>query len=309
MARFSLRLVCTISLAVCATTAFPVLNAQENKPEGLIRDGLVLDLDPERGVETNAEQRVVRWTNQVEGFAAKHFVPSPIGRRTPADGLPTYLSAEDSTGALPTIQFRRQELVNFDEDAFDHLTKGSGYTWFSVIAVYDQTSPVKNTHAFFGNLRNSNAYNREGTGGYFEGFWGVVHDDRRVFAGTRNGIEFRRNGAHNPEVLSNTVLKKNQLYVVSGRMGAGPGPVKVEIFVNDATAERSALVLVNAYADPSKMAIGQERDATNHPGDESFDGELARFLIYDRPLDSDEMRMTMEALRTRYRVPGGAGQP
>ena len=307
MARFSLRLVCTISLAVCATTVFPILEAQETKPNGLIRDGLILDLDPERGVETNDEQRVVRWTNQVEGFAAKYFVPSPIGRETPADGLPTYLSAEDSTGALPTIQFRRQELVNFDEDAFDHLTKGSGYTWFSVMAVYDQTSPIKNTHAFFGNLRNSNAYNGEGTGGYFEGFWGVVHDDRHVFAGTRNGIEFRRNGTHNPEVLSETVLEKNRLYLVAGRMGSGSGPVKVEIFVNDATAESSALVLVNAYANPSKMAIGQERDATNHPGDESFDGELARFLTYDRPLDNDEMKTMMEMLMTRYQVSGDAG--
>jgi hypothetical protein len=43
---------------------------------------------------------------------------------------------------------------------------------------------------------------------------------------------------------------------------------------------------VNPAANSSKLAIGQERDATNHPGKESFDGELARFLIYDRPADA-----------------------
>ena len=50
---------------------------------------------------------------------------------------------------------------------------------------------------------------------------------------------------------------------------------------------------MNPAANSSKLAIGQERDATNHPGRESFDGELARLLIYDRPLTQVELGETM----------------
>jgi hypothetical protein len=270
----------------------------------LIRSGLILDLDSQQDVETNDSCQVTLWVNQVKNFVAQEFVPSSIGRENPTNGLPTYLSPEQSTGIRPTIQFRRQELVNFNENAFGYLIKGSGYTWFSVMAVYDQTSPTSNTHAFFGNLRNTHAYNEQGTGGHFEGFWGVVHDDRHVFAGTRNGIEFERNGPNNPEVLSRTVLNKNQLYLVAGRMesGTGTGTVKLEVFVNNPVAENSATVPINLNAKPSRMAVGQERDATNHPGDESFDGELARLLIYDRPLDDDELRSMMDKLIEYYQI-------
>jgi len=48
------------------------------------------------------------------------------------------------------------------------------------------------------------------------------------------------------------------------------------------------------------MAIGQERDATNHPGHESFDGELARLLMWDRPLSSQEFKKTLSLLKKTY---------
>ena len=51
------------------------------------------------------------------------------------------------------------------------------------------------------------------------------------------------------------------------------------------------MVPVNPKANPSKMAVGQERDATNHPGKESFHGEIARFLIFERPLSDKEKRL------------------
>jgi hypothetical protein len=47
-------------------------------------------------------------------------------------------------------------------------------------------------------------------------------------------------------------------------------------------------------------AIGQERDAINHPGKESFDGEIARFLMWDRPLDDAELAKTLATLRLAY---------
>lgn len=50
------------------------------------------------------------------------------------------------------------------------------------------------------------------------------------------------------------------------------------------------------------MAIGQEREATNHPGKESFDGELARFLIFDRPLSDEELKETATKLKMDYAI-------
>jgi hypothetical protein len=50
------------------------------------------------------------------------------------------------------------------------------------------------------------------------------------------------------------------------------------------------------------MAIGQERDATNHPGHESFDGELTRLLIWERPLNNEECEKTLSLLTNTYGI-------
>jgi hypothetical protein len=59
---------------------------------------------------------------------------------------------------------------------------------------------------------------------------------------------------------------------------------------------------VNPAVNSSKLAIGQERDATNHPGRESFDGELARFLVFERPLTKDELQQAMDSLKKTYAI-------
>jgi hypothetical protein len=240
------------------------------------------------------------WTNRVRGFPAQKFVPNDKGRKVPGSGIPSLLKAEGDR-KFPAVLFRQQELINDHEDAFDSLIQGKGHTWYAVVAVYDQTSLRKDTHAIFGNLRNSKTLDG-GTGGFYEGFWGVMHTDRRVYAGVRNGINFERNGPNNPQVLSRTTLEKLRYYVVAGRMGSGSGTVAVEVFVNRPVAENSGTVPVNPKADSSRMAIGQERDATNHPGDESFDGEFARLLIYDRAHDAAEMAATFETLIKHYGI-------
>jgi hypothetical protein len=103
-------------------------------------------------------------------------------------------------------------------------------------------------------------------------------------------------------VVSQTKLEKQRFYVVAGRMSAGTGTVPVEVFVNQAVAENSASVVVNPEADSSKMAIGQERDATNHPGAESFDGELARLLIYSTSHSTAEMAAVFAQLIESYAI-------
>ncbi len=261
---------------------------------------LVLDLDASAGVESDARGRVLSWTNRVRGFPAQKFVPNDQGRKVPGSGIPSLLKAEGDR-KFPAVLFRQQELINDHEYAFDPLIQGKGHTWYAVVAVFDQTSLRKDTHAIFGNLRNSKTLDG-GTGGFYEGFWGVMHTDRRVYAGVRNGINFERNGPNNPQVLSRTTLEKLRYYVVAGRMGSGSGTVAVEVFVNRPVAENSGTVPVNPKADSSRMAIGQERDATNHPGDESFDGEFARLLIYDRAHDAAEMAATFDTLIKHYGI-------
>ena len=261
---------------------------------------LVLDLDAARGVEVDPKNRVLAWRNQVASSAARDFAPNDKGRKVPGSGVPSFVPAGGQR-KFPAIAFRQQELINGEEDAFDHLTQGSGHTWYAVVSPFDQTSAQKNTHAIFGNLRNTNAAGG-GTGGQYEGFWGTLHDDRRVYAGVRNGVDFTRNNANNPEVLSKTALEKNRFYLVAGRMGSGTGTVKVEVFVNAPVAEKSATVLVNEKANPSKMAIGQERDATNHPGAESCDAEIARLLIFDSAHSDAEMAGIFTSLTEKYGI-------
>lgn len=90
--------------------------------------GLILDLDADKGVEVEDGDRVIKWTNQVSTFAARDFVKQDAGRKEPGSGRPTLKKSVAAIGGHDTLVFKRQELVNHDEDAFDHLLTGNGYT-------------------------------------------------------------------------------------------------------------------------------------------------------------------------------------
>lgn len=284
--RYSIPLLCFLALASFGQAS--------DAPKPIAANGLILDLDADRGVEVEDGNRVVQWTNQITSFPAKEFLKQDQGRKEAGSGRPTLKKSAAAIGGHDTLVFRRQELVNRDEDAFDHLLTGSGYTWFAVLCVYEQVVQLKDVNSFFGNLKN---------GGMYEGIWGNVTDDNRVWIGSRNGITFGRWDENNPMVVAGTPLSKNRYYVVAGRMGAGTGQVNIELFINEAQPVATTPFPVNPAANSSKLAIGQERDATNHPGKESFDGELARLLIYERPLTQAELAQTMESLRETYAIP------
>ena len=270
-----------IVLLLCMLCAFSAI--AEPKAQ-LPAQGLIVDLDADHGVELK-DGKVINWRNRID-WKAKDF------KATRITGRPALRTDIEAINHHAAVVFDRQELINDDEDAFDSLITGSGYTWFAVISVQKQIGEEKDVNAFFGDLKN---------GGNFEGFWAGVKDDNTLWMGSRNSTTFGRWDENNPKVLG-PQLKQDTFYVVAGRMEAGTGKVKLQLFVNSSSPAAEQPFPVNPKANSSKMAIGQERDATNHPGRESFRGALARILFWNRPLTDTELADTFEMLKSEYGV-------
>lgn len=253
--------------------------------------GLLLDLDATRGVALEGGNRVAKWVSEIPGHRFE-FVKRDEGRKEPGSGRPTLREAAPEIGGAASLVFLQQELVCADEDTFDALTTGKGHTWAAVVAVHPQRVGLVDVNSFFGNLRN---------GGNYEGLWGCFTDDNRPWYGARNGITLGRFDANNPKLIA-PAIEPGRFHVIIGRMQAGTGEVRLDFFIDAAKPAATAKIAVSAAANPSKLAIGQERDAIQHPGHESFDGEIARFLLWERPLDDAELGQVVTILRERYRL-------
>ena len=272
--------------------AFLLLPAILVASELPVSNGLILDLDAEQGVTLEQGNKVSKWENQAPGTTARLFIKQDKGRKQAGSGCPTLRKAIDKLNGRSALVFRQGELVCHDEDAFDCLITGSGFTWLSVVCAHQQRVGLKNVNALFGNLRN---------GGKYEGMWVALRDDNTLWTSPRNGVTFGRFDQNNPLLLGPT-LEEERFYVIAGRMAAGQGSVPAELFLNGAKPLVRAAFPVNPDANPSKLVIGQERDAINHPGFESFDGEIARLLIYKRPLDDEELEKTIQHLVQTYAI-------
>lgn len=278
---------------LAATAALFAAAAGAQTPAATLpQPGLVLDLDADRGVTIEDNSRVAVWQNQCDTAPSGAFVKRDEGRDKPGSGRPTLLRNRSELNGHDALVFRQQELVNMQEDAFDGLTTGGGYTWFAVAAVYEQREGLKDVNSIFGNLRN---------GGHYEGLWANVQDDNTFWSGPRNGRTFGRFDENNPLILGPR-LAIGRFYILASRMGAGDGEQTVELFVDEPYSAATGMFPVNPAANPSRMAVGQERDAVNHPGVESFDGEIARLLVYDRPLSDAEMKQAFATLKQVYRL-------
>lgn len=264
-----LRLIASLSVSACLAADIPPA-------------GLMVDLNPAKGVTLDTQGRVTEWTNQAGPVETRAFVGQPKGRTEPTSGLPSVFKEPRAA-----LSFRQQELVCRDEAAFDGLIRGDGCTWVAVIKVYPQRVGLKDVNSFFGNLRNGQKY---------EGLWGCLDDDNTVWWGARNGLTFGRFDVNNPKLVG-PKLAEGRFHVLAGRLGAGQGEVLAEFFVNDLKPCATARFPVNPRADASLLAIGQERDAIQHPGWESFDGEIARFLLWNRPLSDAELTTVFEGVK------------
>lgn len=250
-----------------------------------VNKGILLDLDADQGLRLEDGDKIEAWSNKVQNSAAKIFKKQDKGRKIKGSGRPRLQLNVPKLNGHNSVVFHRQELVNPNEDVFDHLTTGSGYTWFSVMSAYEQVPGKPGVNSFFGNLRNTNVDKQ----GQYEGFWAGLNEDNQVWMGSRNALEKGLWNKNSPHVLNPQALETARYCLIMGRMSAGVDTAQIELFINSGEPVAKGEFLVNPNANPSKMAIGQERDATNHPGAESFDGEIARFLIFDRPLSNDEL--------------------
>jgi len=256
-------------------------------------DGLLIDLDAERGV-TLERGYVATWVSTAGG-SRRIFE----GRRV--EGRPTVSRPSPALRGHRALTFVKQELVLYDDALLRSLTTGSGYTWLAVLRLGIQqpgwAMRERDLNAVFGNLRN---------GPQFEGFWAGVNEDGTLWAGARNGRSFGRWNADNPQLLGPR-LQVGRFYLIAGRLGAGTGTVMADLFVHDGCVARAPF-LVNEEAQPSRLAIGQERDATDHPGKESFIGEIARFTLWGRPLSDTDLVGAVAGLAQRYGLARDPGQ-
>lgn len=274
-----------------------------------ITEGLVLDLNADVGVATEDESMVTSWTNQVPNAEAVDFVITEEGRtktiisqEEPGTGRPILKKDVTELNGHNSLAFREDELINDNDEAFHGMITGGGYTWFAVIKPYKQVGPGKINsnypNAFFGCLRNTAAPQLEP--GQYAGFWGSFYTDGRVYMGSRNGISEKvRDRVNTPEVEAPPIAV-DTWHIIMGRQGSGHGIVQLELFVNDPSKAANSHDYPVADVEPSRMAIGTERNAINHQGKESFDGEIARLLMFETALNKEEMTAVYDYLRNVY---------
>lgn len=270
---------------------------------------LVLDLNADLGVTVEDQEMVTTWRNQAPQAKAVDFNHTEEGRtktvisqKELGTGRPILKKNADEINGHHSLIFEENELINENDEAFHGMMTGGGYTWFAVIKPYKQGGPGKidsrYPNAFFGCLRNTAKPQLEQ--GQYAGFWGSFYTDGRVYMGSRNGIsELVRDAVNTPEVEA-PAPAVNKWHIIMGRQGSGQGIVQLELFINDPSEAASSHDYPVADVEPSRMAIGTERNAINHQGKESFDGELARLLMFETALDQQEMVAVYDYLRQLY---------
>jgi hypothetical protein len=274
-----------------------------------ISKDLTLDLNADLGVTVEEDRMVTTWTNQAPYPKAVDFKITEEGRTKTiitqqeiGTGRPTLSENKDEINGHNSLIFRENELINANDQAFHGMLTGGGYTWFAVIKPYKQAGPgkinSKYPNAFFGCLRNSGPPQSET--GQYAGFWGSFYPDGRVYMGSRNGLNVKvRDGVNTPEVEGPSV-SINEWHIIMGRQGSGQDKVLLELFVDDPSEAVNSSDFPVGDVEPSRMAIGTERNAINHMGKESFDGELARLLMFETALNGQEMKEVYGYLRNLY---------
>lgn len=288
----------TLSALLAAACASTVLSPSQGYSQELITKSLVLDLNADKGLAIEDSDKVTTWKNQAPDPKAVDFKSTEEGRTKTiisqtetGTGRPTLRKEASDINGHNSLIFELDELINDNDEAFHGMMTGAGYTWFAVIKPNEQFSPKgkksKYPNAFFGCLRSSSPPQNES--GMYAGFWGSFYPDGRVYMGSRNGLNVKTRDQENTPEIVGPIPSVNKWHIIMGRQGSGKGEVLLELFVDDPAKAVNSGAFPVADVEPSRMAIGTERNAINHQGKEPFDGELARLLMYETALDQKQM--------------------
>ncbi len=245
---------------VCSCVAFT-----SSPAKAIVTSGLIQDLNADLGVTTSGPTNVTDWANQAAGGGDNVSINA---------GSPQLV-----TGAVNghnAIAFTNDRMAGTSETAFDGIMQGSGHTWFAVVRAPNNPG---GKNAVFGTLLNNSPWT------------GVV-----AHIGGSNARYMTRPA--NGDVFANgtTNIADGGFHVIGGRLAAGTGSQLAELFVDDPTAEATAMPSINAGTNSSQFTVGAERAG----GNERVDADIARILIYDRPLTDAEFHQTGDSLSQTY---------
>ena len=172
-------------------------------------------------------------------------------------------------------------MVGDDMDAFDSIMQGNGNTWFAVVRPEVGLNGGRK-NAIIGTLTNSNP---------FSGF--VAHVSNNT-----TPAYMVRPASSDVFVDGTTDVNDGNWHILAGRLASGTGVQTAEIFVNGPEAEGSAMPNIQDTSDSDPLTVGAERTG----GGENYVGDIARILIYDRPLSDSELNSTGFELGNLYGI-------
>lgn len=242
-------------------------------PGAILESGLIQDLDASSGVVESGGTGtgVTSWANSAASGGDDLVTNRGSVTLSTAGSFP-FLTLETGTSA---------RMVGDDDSAFNSLLGGAGHTWFAVVRAAE-FSNSGNKNAIFGTL----------TEGF--GFTGVVAHASNGVAGYLN-----RPFADN-FTLGTTSIVDGQWHIVAGRLSAGTGTQSADVFVDGPAAEASNSVSIPGTSGVGALAVGAERIG----GGEDYEGDIARILVYDRPLTDSEINLVGAELSELYAING-----
>ena len=253
--------------------AVPVFLGELPLRADIIPGGLILDLNADVGV-TESAGSVSTWANQA---------PSGGDDVATNRGTPTVIAGPNGHSAIQLDEVgEKDRLAGDDNTAFDAIMQGSGHTWFAVVRpTVNANGGRKN--AIFGTLTNGNP---------FSGIVAHVSDNDHP-------AYMLRPGSSDLFVDGTSSVNNGGWYIVAGRLSAGTGNQTAEIFTDGPTAEASSsTVNISPSTSSDELTIGAERVL----GGENFVGDIARILIYERPLDEAELNEVGATLGLLYDI-------
>ena len=243
---------------------------EDSGPSGptIALTGLVQDLDADRGV-TASNMEVSDWVNQ-----------AATGGDDVSTNRGTVLVVANAANGHDALGFSDSRMASDDQSAFDAIMQGNGYTVFVVVRPAMQDQTIKNV--IFGTLLDTAPFNGVTLGAADAGANPYVMprpSDVDIF-------------------VQSSQMRANQWTILAARLSAGRNLQTAELFIDSTTAIESGTVNIPGDTDSGPLSVGSERIG----GTEHFDGDLARILIYSRPLTDAEFRETGQALSALYGI-------